>query len=142
MQEIINEIESSVLSVQADASFLHGTSFDVAVDNQINDTKVAYVFLDPLTFTGTLSTGIEVYPISLGFIKQDEADSTPQQEDEIIKEMKTLCKLFLQSLYDKNLLVDGVVYQVDDYSIEPMRKLRNVCTGVVCKFNLTTVESC
>ena len=136
MQTVIDSIYEHVLIANRDASFLHGVSFEMAVDNQINDTTIAYVFLDPVVKTGSISNATETYAISLGFIKQDAPESSPQEEEVIVEAMDIMAMAFLNSIYDSS------VGMVDNYTVSPIRKIRNVCTGVLLTFDLVTVRPC
>lgn len=143
MQVIVDEITSAVLLAGVDSSsFIHGRSWDSALQTALDSTLTSFVYLDPLVKTGVLSTGNETYSVSIGFIRQDARDSSPDEMALIIDEMDTLCISFLTILFNVNILDDGSIMMFDSYNIIPIYRIKNVCSGVLCTFDVTINRGC
>lgn len=143
MQLIVDEIRAAVIEAGVDSdSFVHGRSFDSALETHIKDTIPNFSFLDPIRKTGLISTRMETYNVSIGFIKQDSPDSSDEEREEIVEEMNVLCLAFLEILFDLNVLDDGTILMFDSYSIDPIYRIKNVCSGVLCSFSVTGKRPC
>lgn len=143
MQGIIDEIRDAVIAAGVSAaSFIHGRSFDSALETITSDTTTAYAYLDPIVKTGLISTRQETYSISIGFIKQDAPDSSPAEREVIVDQMDDLCLAFLQILFDLNVLEDGTIVMFDTYTISPIYRIKNVCSGVLCTFSVVGSRPC
>ncbi len=136
MQVVKDLIKTTVLAVQPNATFISGRSFDSAIETIIKDTSVVYVYLDPVTMTASQIDSVETYSITLGFIKQDSMDSSPEEMDAIIEEMYDIARSFLDELEATNTV------QFNSASFSPSYRIKNVCTGVVITFDLTTMTPC
>lgn len=139
---MVTDIQNALLEVSPSASFIHGRSFDSALDTHINDTTVAYVYLDPIIKRGTISNRRQTLDISLGFIKQDSPDSSVEEMKAIVEEMETLALDFLRYFFDLDVLSDGSIIEFDEYSITPVYRLKNMCTGVLVTFTVNQSIPC
>lgn len=143
MQLIIDEIKEAAIAAGIDSeSFIHGRSFDSALETITSDTTDAFSFLDPITKTGLISTRQETYNVSIGFIKQDSPDSSPLEREAIVQEMDELALDFLEILFELNILDDGTILMFDTYNISPIYRIKNVCSGVLCTFSVTAQRPC
>jgi len=136
MQLMVDIIRDAVIENNPDAEFIYGRPFDSALDTHIKATDVCYVFLDPIRKTGTQSDGHEVYQISIGFIKQDAPDSSVEEMELIINEMDLQAKGFRAALY----ALDSIM--IDAYAISEIRRIKNVCTGVLLELSITSTIPC
>lgn len=137
MSALVSLIANSVLEVSPVSSFIYGRSFDSALQSSILSTEVAYVFLDPVIKNGTVFSSTSTYNISIGFIKQDAPDSSEVEREVIVDEMEALCISFLTNLFENNVTINGDVIMLDSYTITPIYRIKNVCSGVLCTFTLT-----
>lgn len=143
MSFLVNEIRNAAIAAGVDAqSFVYGRSFDSAIETGIKDTLDAFAFLDPVIKKGTISDRKESYRVSIGFIKQDAPDSSELERETMVDEMDDLCLDFLQILFDLNIAADGTILMFDSYSISPIYRIKNVCTGVLCTFEVMANRPC
>lgn len=135
---LVDNIRASLQNVGVDLdSFVYGRSFDSALETHIKPTIVSFVFLDPITKVGTLDDGSEVNSISIGFIKQDAPDSSELEREALVDEMDELALTFLTNLYSSTPL-----FQLGQYSMAPIYRIKNVCSGVLYTFTAIGKRPC
>ena len=146
MRDVVNDIRKSVQLSVDDSTFVFGRSFDTALDAIHSTSANVLVYLDPIQWSGSINDSFESAQIQLVFLTQDVADSNfdeTQNEieadstEEIFRAMKKQAEIWLNYFND-----NYAYYQLNNYTMLPAIKIKNVCSGIFIQFNLIYKKPC
>lgn len=145
---LVEQIRESVnqCGVITNPLFVHGRDSDTALDAAKEQNIGTFVYLEPITKTGTTDISTQTATIVIGFLTQDEPDSESDEEvneasilsmEEKINNMEVEALSWLGYLFDNyNLRMAGT------YTLSPVYRIKNVMTGVLLTFNLIEPKQC
>lgn len=143
---IVKDIRESVKLANTHAEFSYGRKWDTALEALIKVTKDSFVCLDPVTYVGTVNDNTETASISIAFLKKDvkesvyDKDSNEAEEEsmeEIINDCKQQAQTWLSYFNDNYEL-----YQMLQYTMFPVHKIKDVCTGINVAFQIQYNKGC
>lgn len=131
---IVQDIRESVKAANSQASFSYGRKWDTALEALILVTKDSLVCLDPVTYTGTVNDNTETANVSITFLKHDTKESIYDKEvnesiNDSMEEIVNICKADAQtwlSYFNDNY----TLYQPLQYTMFPVHKIKDMCSGV------------
>jgi len=100
------------------------------------DMPTPQIWMDPLRDTTNFSSGVISLPLTLGFFDQDVADSTAEQQAEIVDRMKALSVKFMNTLSEEEDFEELTAITSPVY-----RYTKAVLTGVAVQFTIKGAAS-
>ena len=117
------------------------------IDQRINKQNIGtFVYLEPISKTIAVEDATQTANIVIGFLTQDEPDSSSDAEvseastlsmEEKVADMETAASLWLTYFFDNyKFRINGA------YTLAPVFRIKNVMTGVLLTFSLIEPKQC
>lgn len=126
--------------------FVHGRGADTALASAKEQNTGTFIYLEPISKTIGVEDSTQLANIVIGFLTQDEPDSSSDAE---ISEESTLSmeeKIYDMEVEATNWLsyfFDNYTYRINGvYTLTPVYRIKNVMTGVLLTFSLIEPKQC
>lgn len=143
---IIQAIRESIQDSIPNSLFVYGRNSDTALESAKELNIGTFVYLEPITKTSNLTDGFLTDNIVIGFLTQDEPDSSSDKEineesslsmEEKIAEMENVAIDWL------DYFCNNYTYSLNgNYNIQPVFRIKNVMTGVLMTFQFIEPKQC
>jgi hypothetical protein len=143
---IIQAIRESVQDSIQNSLFVYGRNSDTALESAKELNIGTFVYLEPIQKTGNLTDGFLTDNITIGFLTQDEPDSSSDEDinEESIESME-------QKVAEmENVAIDWLDYFCNNYTyslngnynLQPVFRIKNVMTGGLLTFQFIEPKQC
>lgn len=126
--------------------FVYGRESDTALEAAKEQNIGTFVYLEPISKTIGVEDATQLANIVIGFLTQDEPDSSSDEEineastlsmEEKVAEMESVANLWLTYFFD------NYTYRINGaYTLAPVFRIKNVMTGVLLTFSLIEPKQC
>jgi|TARA_R110000868_G_scaffold240723_2_gene495237 hypothetical protein len=139
-----DEIKESLKLYSPNIVISYGRSFDTALATYRDEIQEWFAFIDPISFNGK-ANDIESANLVIGFLKQDEPDSSFDKDDNLelnqsIEEIQSDAHTF--ALGWLNYFLDNYNYSDGNYTLDPVTRIKNVMSGKLLKVTLNGKPKC
>lgn len=143
---IIQAIRESVQDSIQNSLFVYGRNSDTALESAKELNIGTFVYLEPIQKTGNLTDGFLTDNITIGFLTQDEPDSS--SDEEINEESSESMEQKVADM--ENVAIDWLDYFCNNYTyslngnynLQPVFRIKNVMTGVLLTFQFIEPKQC
>jgi len=128
------------------AMFVYGRESDTALEAAKEQNIGTFVYLEPISKTIGVEDATQLANIVIGFLTQDEPDSSSDEEineestssmEKKVAEMESVANLWL------NYFFNNYTYRINGvYTLSPVFRIKNVMTGVLLTFSLIEPKQC
>lgn len=143
---IIQAIRESIQDSIPNSLFVYGRNSDTALESAKELNIGTFVYLEPITKTSNLTDGFLTDNIVIGFLTQDEPDSSSDEqinEESILSMEEKIAEM-------ENVAIDWLDYFCNNYNyalsgsytVQPVFRIKNVMTGVLITTQFIEPKQC